>query len=279
MAVRLEYMTNEYNRTENSSMYSETYTGLLDEINTFISTLQINGYTENKGYLTSIRKSQKGGVLWQAELEYTIEFDSDSGQSENSGSGAQQSTLDGAMLSMPIEGHPSYKTNWNYYLIGLGENAKTVPTWWSTATDTFIDPTTEDFKKYRWVKSLSEIPTEKDAETNSYWQVVKQDGENPTVCKPTKPGVETYDKAVYTITEISRYSSKSKAGWAVATALNTIMDKPKKGDFGIKNQGDWKVDSASIYHDGKKWCSKLVYTLSGDAAGWDSDIYDPYEEE
>ena len=60
MAVRLEYMTNEYNRTENSSAYSETYTGLLNEIDTFIASLQINSYTENKGYLTSIRKSQKG---------------------------------------------------------------------------------------------------------------------------------------------------------------------------------------------------------------------------
>ena len=60
MAVRLEYMTNEYNRTENSSAYSETYTGLLNEIDTFIASLQINSYTENKGYLTSIRKSLKG---------------------------------------------------------------------------------------------------------------------------------------------------------------------------------------------------------------------------
>lgn len=135
------------------------------------------------------------------------------------------------MLSMPIEGHPNYKTNWNYYLIGLGENAQTVPAWWSTATDTFIDPTSEDFKKYRWIKSLSEIPTEKDAETNSYWQVVKSTGENVTVCKPQKPGVETYDKATYTITEISRYSSKSKAGWAASTALNTIVTAPAKGDF------------------------------------------------
>ena len=42
MAVRLEYMTNEYNRTENSSAYSETYTGLLNEIDTFIASLQIN---------------------------------------------------------------------------------------------------------------------------------------------------------------------------------------------------------------------------------------------
>lgn len=177
------------------------------------------------------------------------------------------------MLSMPIEGHPNYKTNWNYYLIGLGENTKTVPAWWSTATDTFIDPTTEDFKKYRWIKSLSEIPTEKDAETNSYWQIVKSSGENAQVCKPQKPGLETYDKAVYTITEISRYSSKSKAGWAVSEALNSVVAKPKKGDFNIQNEGDWKVDSASIYHDGKKWCSKLVYTLSGDAKGWDKMIY------
>ena len=138
---------------------------------------------------------------------------------------------------MPIEGHPNYKTNWNYYLIGLGENAQTVPAWWSTATDTFIDPTSEDFKKYRWIKSLSEIPTEKDAETNSYWQIVKG------------------------------------SGWAVSEALNSVVAKPKKGDFNIQNEGDWKVDSASIYHDGKKWCSKLVYTLSGDAKGWDKMIY------
>lgn len=94
-----------------------------------------------------------------------------------------------------------------------------------------------------------------------------------TACKPQKPGVETYDKAVYTITEVSRYSSKSKAGWAVAQALNSVVSKPKKGDFSIKNKGNWKVDSANVFYDGKKWCSRLVYTLSGDEKGWDEDIY------
>ena len=272
----LEHCSQKDSRAENSFSFSEIYSGTLEEIDNFISTLKIGDFTTGKGALSSFTRSQKGGNLWQVELEYEIEFD-ESGNSEDQGNGPQQSTLDGTMLSLPIEHNPNYKTNWNYYLIGLGENAKTIPSFWSTATDTFIDPTSEDFKKYRWIKSLSEIPTEKDYETNQYWQIcqeVNENGEKGLTAKPKKPGVESYDRAVYTITETSRYSSKEKAGWAVSTALNTIVDSPPLGDFGINAFCNWKVDSANIYHDGKKWCSRVVYTLSGDSLGWDTELYD-----
>jgi hypothetical protein len=36
-----------------------------------------------------------------------------------------------------------------------------VPAWWSTAKDTLIS-SDDDLKRYKWVKSISEIPTEKD---------------------------------------------------------------------------------------------------------------------
>ena len=118
MSVKLEYLSKQLNRSENTRSVIETYYGNEAEIDIFVNSLSIGGFYSDKGYLSGIRKLQKGGDIWSAEIEYTIEYD-DAGQSENSGTGAQQTTLDGAILSLPIEGHKNYKTNWNYYLIRI----------------------------------------------------------------------------------------------------------------------------------------------------------------
>ena len=93
-------------------------------------------------------------------------------------------------------------------------------------------------------------------------------------CVPTK-AADTYDWTVYTITETGKHSSKNQAGWVASEAINSIVTKPSLGDFGLtaKLGGNWKVDNVEVYYDGKHWVASRTYTKSGDAQGWDQELY------
>lgn len=200
MALVLEHCSKRTSRNRDSQSLVETYVGLESEVDAKISTLQFGQYTAGIGALESWEKEQRGGVLYAVTITYTISYDSDgNADSGDELSEVQQSTLDCAILSLPLEANPNYRANWNYYLIGLGTYCTVLPSWWSTAKDTFLNPAEADFKVYRWIKQLSELPTEPDANGN-YWQVVKPSGGN--YCKPQKMGVETWDYQTYTISEV-----------------------------------------------------------------------------
>ena len=88
--------------------------------------------------------------------------------------------------------------------------------------------------------------------------------------EPKKPGRNTYDLATYSVTETAKFTSPEAAGRMVANKLNRI-GKPDE-DFGITG-GDWKCDDATVsYHD-RAWFATLTWTRSGDADGWDKEIY------
>lgn len=119
------------------------------------------------------------------------------------------------MLTMPLEASSDYVTCWNYYLIGLGEGL-TVPSWWESSKSVKTDD-----KNWKWVKTNSEIPTQK--EDGKKWKIYKD---------PKKKGVEYYQLPTYELTESAKHNNQKQAGWSVTKKAGCIA-KPKNGDFGI----------------------------------------------
>lgn len=277
MAVTIKYGSKRVDRTQKSTRTSITWQGTEAEIDAFSATLLFGSYTAGRGQLTDKNKSHAEGPIYNLDLTYTEDYD-DSGNVVNSDTltGPYTQKLQARMISMPLETHQNYRARWNYYLIGRNEYSSIIPLWWSTASDTFITPSAaedSDYQNYRWVKALSEIP---EPETGKLWAIVKY---GTTVCRPTKPGVESYDKAFYVITETGEHKNKTQAGWATAILVNKIVSAPLLGDFGLTSTGyDWKVDDIDVSYNGKRWVANRTYTMSGDANGWDTELYDEYTE-
>ena len=172
--------------------------------------------------------------------------------------GAKTCTLNGGMLSIPIENHKNYLAKWNHYLFAkAGENGEepSVPDWWETATDTVM--TAAMRRNYAWGSAYSDAP----ATEGETWTCIGE---------PSKPGVNSYDVGTYQITEVARFRSMEAAGKMIQNLLNTICMPAYT--FGITG-GDWKCDGASVSYNGKYWLATLTYTRSGDEGGWDDDLY------
>lgn len=280
MALVLEHCGKTINRQQKKQTIKETYVGLESQVNSKISTLTFGVYQQGSGFLESWEKEQRGGKLYAVNitygLSYTMNGSPDTGDDLTQ---IERSTLDCTILSLPLEANPNYCTKWQYYLIGLGGYALVQPQWWETAKDTFINPTTEDFQHYKWIKNLSEMPTEPSS-SGQYWQVVKNVAVvDAPECKPTKMGVESWDYNTYTINEVREFGNRGAAGSAASKKLNKIVSQPDHGDFGVTPSGcDWKVDSSTVQFDGNKWVVSTTYTMSG-PGGWDKDLYEVYESE
>lgn len=269
MALKILYQSKELSRSTNESKYKVTYYGKQDEIDAYIATLEI-GVTQAQGKtLTMWHKSNYGADLYQVETEYTETFEW--GSYSNVGPtvvGKKSATLSVRNLQLPLEHLDNYLCNWNNILIQLADSKEdtTTPDWWydlGKNAEGYIDEIPdEDADTYRWIKSAGERPTQADSD-GKHWYIVEY---------PTKPGVEYYDWAVFVVTQSARYRSPSAAGQAVSNTINTITGPTN--DFGLGGGGyNWKHDEASIQYDGKAWIVTNVYTLSGDALGWDEDIY------
>lgn len=250
---------------------SVTWQGTYAEIKAFQDSLTIGDHYEGLGGLVKSELSQGDGVIWQLVLDYSTrlpELDIDSSDDM-----PVEQELSAQLLSVPIEVHPNFLMKWSYFLIGAchfeGDNyTDKVPNFWNYATDPYLDPMTKDGQNYRWVKQLSEAPP---ATKYVQWNIVKNGN---TVCRPTKPGVTSYDKSFFVIKETGYHRKKSQAGWATRDMLNTIVDKPLLGDFSITKAGyNWKVDDIQVAFDGEKWVANRTYTMSGDSKGWDRDLY------
>lgn len=259
MAIKEKYQGKEYSRDKNTESYKESFYGTEAEINTFITTLPaIGANVTGKGFFTRYSKTQGEGNIYQLETEYTIEHDDSFANTASSVVGVKSAQMSVRNIQMPLEAHKNYRTNWNYFLIALGDDA-TLPAWWETATNVIIP--VADRKKYRWIQSYSELPTEIDQETSLYWNVLAM---------PDKPGVSNYDYQCYVVTESAKYNSPNDAGNAISKTINTIT--PPETTFNITG-GTWKFDEASVSYDGKRWIATSIFTRSGDASGWDTDLY------
>ena len=206
--------------------------------------------------MESVRIYQDAGNIWNVERRYTTDQDGNFTTKPNVVYGKKSAQLRGAMLSIPIEQHKNYRTNWNYFLASAPDVTYS-PEWWLDATDPIL--TAEAAQKFAWIKSPSEAPVDK----RGKWNVTH---------KPTYPGVNSYDVAVYTVTETAKFSSAKKAGQMIASNLNRI-GRPEE-DFGLTKGGfNWKCDDATVSYNGRNWFATLTWTRSGDNRGWIQEIY------
>ena len=240
-------------RSDNGVISSVTMTGPKDDIEALYNSLVPGMFTEN-GKVAAVRMFQESPQIWACEIRYGSDSDGNDNDEPNTVYGKKSAQLNGSMLSLPLEAHPDYLVCWNHYLVASpGTNA--VPAWWKSAKDAVIAGA--DNKKYMWVKDLSAAPQE----SSGIWHAVKA---------PVKAGTETFDVAVYSITETVKCRSCNAAGALVANQLNKI-GKPTY-TLGIVG-GDWKCDNANVFWGGKAWFATLTWTRSGNNKGWDKDIY------
>lgn len=212
------------------------------------------GSVTGDGVLRNSRVFQESPNIWCCELKYAADEHGEAKGAAETIYGRKSAQLKGSMLSLPLECHVNYLTCWNHYLAGA-PGARTVPSWWETAKDAVLSES--DSQKYAWIKSPGEIPEDR----NGRWRILKD---------PLKPGTDTYDLAVYSVTETARFRTPRAAGRMVVNTLNRIGEPNET--FGIKG-GDWKCDDASVSYDGEDWFATLTWTLSGDDKGWDKDLY------
>lgn len=242
-------------KQKSSSRTSVIYMGTLDEMLNLQELNEPGTVNEEIGKVSSSRVYQTAASLWECELVSEL-VQGDAVTGPDTSYGAKSAQLRGTLLSLPLESHPKYLTNWNHYLFCAPESKKTVPSWWSTAKGTII--TGKDAESYAWGKQLGDAPVT----NNKPWSVI---------CDLQMPGVESRDVSTYSVTISSRYSTFSAAASAVANKLNTVTT-----DIGIRtgiSGGNWKCDDASIQWHEKYWLVTWTYTRSGDRAGWNSTLY------
>lgn len=225
-------------------------------------TYGFGGYTVTDQYLFSDRASAEAKVnewvtnanrsgrvyqdstFWIAELTETAQNDLVNFPTKND----LQPSLHGGRLSLPIERHPKFRMKWKYYVFSKDGS---LPSGWASAT---ADYRINDDEKYRISERLGDKPKN--------WKCVSN---------PTKPGVNTYDVSVYTVTDSIKCGSMQTAAQYVQSKLNEICNPSKA--FGKTGNRMWKCDDATVTYNGKHFVATLTYTSAGDAKGWDEDIY------
>ena len=268
-----------FERSEAGSTRTESRQGTLAELTEYLDTLSI-GTGAGGMQVRRARLSQVGGPVWRCEVEWSNANDGTFGGAAGPSDayGVKSAQLSCGMLSIPVEKRENYRTHWNYFLAGCDTVAAekqtvdgkdvvrysaaetaSIPEWWEDRTNTVLS--LEEALQYRWVKSPSELPigVTKDGRV---WRILKD---------PTKPGTDNYDVSTYQITISTGFKSAMQAGKFVCNRLNRI-GRPEE-IFSI-SQGNWKVDAANISWDGKRWKATLTYTRSGNAQGWDPELYE-----
>ena len=254
--MKIKYQSIQDERSESGRSDIITYYGSYEEMSALLEEQQIS--PEDSGRkVVSAMVSQSEGDLWQCEIKYQNSLGNPSVSAPDDSYGKKSAQLSGGMLSMPLESHKEYRVCWNHYLAAVKE-VTAVPSWWNTATSAVLNDS--DGARYKWLKSISELPVGKD-NNGKEWRILKD---------PLKPGVESYDVATYQVTESAKFPSPARAGKMIAGRLNKISSPDQT--FGIAG-GNWKCDSASVSWNGKYWIATLSYTKSGDDKGWDADLY------
>ena len=252
-----------------------TYSGTKADCEGYASTLTIGASYSGLGVLKSYTITQYGGAIYNIAVKYQ----NANGQSGTTpvtppdyAFGQKSGSLDGTMLSTPLEIHKNasgnydYKWNWNHFLIGrkakVGGTTPAVPAWWSTlgadsSTGELGLIPSADQETYQWIEN-GVVPQE----TDYIWEVLKP---------PTMPGYQSYDRALYTWTESARYRDLPTALSLVSSQVNkrgTPSYLPSGTPFVA---GNWKCDRATVEYTGEFWKATLTWTYSPD--GWNSTLY------
>ena len=275
MALTEIYQGRVIERDNSGITTSITYSGTKAECNTFMSTQTIGATYAGLGRLSSISIAQQGGTIYNVTAKYLNANGASGGGTGGTevvqpdyAFGEYSATIDGSMLSTPLEQHPSYRKNWNYYLIGrckkppettppTAPTPPATPAWWSTAVANTVMSATDQMT-YRWVEHESETPLEED-----YVWVTLQ--------VPQMAGFQNYDRALYTETEGVRCQSYTDAIAIVGSKLNKRGTPEYTDGMSGFTSGYWKCDRATISWSGEYWLATLTWTYSPD--GWNTTLY------
>lgn len=241
-------------KSRNSMSFSCVYSGPHAEMEELYESLTPGSFHDG-GRIESTRIYQESPRIWCCEIRCSSAADgsADNGRPDTV-YGKKSARLHGTMLSVDIATCPGYCMCWDHYLAGAPGVTGT-PNWWSSTKKSQLNDSNS--QKYAWIKNLSEMPQDE----RGRWHVLED---------PLKPGIHQRDVATYTITINARFRSASAAGRMVAGTLNKI-GAPEE-TFNISG-GNWKCDDADVSYDGSAWIATLSWTRSGDAKGWDKDMY------
>ena len=250
-------------RSENGYVRKQALQGTLAECQAYQAAHAPGEYLADFGRLASSTISQLGGPLGQIELRYTTESGSGTAAGAtppDTSFGVFSATLDASMISNPLEAHPNYRTNWNYYLAARDDVpvSTTLPVFYGTATSPVLIGDIAPL--YRWMKEPSELPIGPDAEGHTWRMLAKR-----------QKSADQFDVAMYTQTETAKFATFPLACAAIAAKINRIASSP-----GVANGltgGNWKCDRATVRYSGA-WLASLTWTMSYDTSGWDTDFYD-----
>ena len=256
--LKLKHKSTVRDADSGGTSYRETYYGTREEVEERSAGLSIGDRSQSGEYeLVSWRTRQIGGPVYEIELLW---------ENPNAGSnlrfligrhGPKEHTLDITVMSVPLERHSLYRTNWNYCLAAKGTDE--VPAWWATATDPIL--TEVQRANYRWVKTPQSVSS-----LGESWHLLKMPVMNS----------ETWLMPSYTITEFSRHCTLRDASWAAAACAGKIS-APRLGDFNV-GVTNWLNLGGQIHPDGRRYIAKVIYKASPDPAGWDDTLYETAEE-
>jgi hypothetical protein len=250
-------------RDTNGISTTITYSGTKAECDTWAAAQTVGATYPGLGKLSNTSVSQLEGAIYSVSARYQ----NANGDSGASGSevvppdysfGEYSASMNCSMLSTPLEQHPNYRTCWNYFLAAR-DDASTNPQWWPNITTPVI--TGANAELYRFLSSPSELPIGKDDSGHS-WAIVKN---------PVLPGVQSYDRALYTQTESARFRKRTDAVSSIAQYANKI-GTPINDPGSPFVSGKWKCDNASVTWNNEYWLATLTWTYSPD--GWSSLLYD-----
>ena len=232
---------------------TRVYHGSRAEMETLAAEHRIDEADE-PGRLKSIRLGPSDGGVWECEFKYEAPDDWETVIVPPRDWGKKACHLRGATLSRPLESHPDYRTRWKYFLCAA-PGISTLPAWYRDAVDTLVPAADAD--KYCWCRTPAEAPND----AAGRWKML---------AAPAKPGVDSYDTAVYSVVETARFRSSSLAGRMVSGNLNRIGSPAET--FGISG-GSWKCDDAEVSWKNDCWVARLTWTRSAEDSGWDGEIY------
>ncbi len=260
--ISIRYMSLTQEENEDNIVTTLTYQGTDGEISELQREIRVGqDYYVNDtdgGRVKRLYRHQIEGDLWGLEVRCETNCHGSSVTPPSADYGKKTATLDGGLISLPLERHPDYRTCWKYYLASCqGTNiTPEVPAWHETATTTIVPD-----RNFRWVTSPSELPYGQDSE-GKIWRIVAE---------PEMLGQVNYELSTYTVRETVKCRTQSQAGTFVMGKLNKIVNPVS--DFGVTDGCNWKCDHVSVGWSGKYWLATLTYTRSGNSRGWNRKLY------
>lgn len=255
--IHAKYQGETITRSENGTDTTVSWYGSKSEMLEKLNNTHINALT-SYGRTKTATVSQSDGDIWTLEITYSkTSSGSTNAVAPDTSYGKKSASLSVSMLSLPIEKAAKYRYKWNHWLFWRpsyqAEPMPDVPpgSWYDTQTK-------PDTPSEQWQWGSSDTPPQSDTEYP--WKLC---------FGPTKPGVNTFDWPVPTVTESARFNTAMLAGNYVGSKINEI-GKPDE-TFGYFSGNQWKCDNATVSWTGSYWLATLTWTGSPNL--WDDDLY------